>query len=278
MFKNRNVIKNIQLEFYGGFGNNIQQIALGIMYCDKYKKNLIINNHKLINDFFYRKSIFPQTKFYPIYRGRFFYFGSLRDEITPIDYPLYKSDYDYYTNNFHITIKNKIKLHLNFLKEIKIDSKSLVIHIRKMEGHPDYVQNPVDFYKKLFELYEHIIVVTDDPYSPLLNKLKSLKKFDIQSSSVEEDFNLLASSKNLATSGVGTFSIAASMISNNLENIYYSNFFLDRHLNPEMLRDTISKHRFKVEGHLGYGNWNKNKNFLNEQLLKKINVKKIDNF
>ena len=58
---------------------------------------------------------------------------------------------------------------------------------------------------KLFEIYEKVLIVTDNPYSKIIKKLKSLKNITIQSTSLEHDFNTLASATNLATSGVGTF-------------------------------------------------------------------------
>ena len=47
---------------------------------------------------------------------------------------------------------------------------------------------------------------------------------------IAEDFNILLNAKNLATSGVGTFSIAAALASKNLKNFYYSNLFFLHHL------------------------------------------------
>ena len=49
----KNTFSNITINFYGGFGNNLQQVALALMYCKKYKKNLILKDHKHIKNFNY---------------------------------------------------------------------------------------------------------------------------------------------------------------------------------------------------------------------------------
>jgi hypothetical protein len=52
---------------------------------------------------------------------------------------------------------------------------------------------------------------------------------------VHQDFSLLRSAKQLASSGVGTFSVAAALLSENLRIFHCSNVFQDEHLNPTML-------------------------------------------
>lgn len=248
---------NIKLDFYGGFGNNLQQIALAIMYCKKYKNNLIVNNHNLINNFKFIQNNSFKRFLKPANKFRMFYFGSMQNPNFMIDHPINKKDFDFYNNNFHSTLKENIRPNVSFIKNIKLDNDLLVVHIRNMEGHPDYVQNPIGYYKKIFERYEKILIVTDNPNSPLINKLKTLKKLEIQSSSLQNDFNTLLSTSNLVTSGVGTFSMAAAMMSNNLKNFYYSNFYLDRHLNPSMLSNEIKKNKLTIRDYMGFGEWKK---------------------
>ena len=269
----KNTFSNIAIDFYGGFGNNLQQVALAIMYCKKYEKNLILKEHKQIKNFNYFGNSILKRFTHQTFEGRFFYYGSKNSKNYLIDEPLMFRDYDFYHNNFHLTLKNIVKPKLNFISNIDLDSDLLVIHIRNMEGHPDYVQNPISYYLKLFEIYEKILIVTDNPCLKLIEKLKSFKKLDVQSTSLENDFNTLVSATNLATSGVGTFSIAAAMMSKNLENIYFSNFFLDRHLNPRMLLDNINKIEIEIKDYFGFGNWNKDVEELNKLLLSEYEVK-----
>jgi len=278
MFLNKGNPINYSIEFYGGFANNLQQIALAIMYSKKYKKNIFIQNHELVDEFKLINNNSFLKNISPLVKKRFFYFGSKLSNNFLVDPPIEFNDFDFYHENFHKTLKNIIKPNINFLRTISISPKDLVIHIRKMEGHPDYVQNPINYYKKLFEIYENIILVTDAPDSVLVKKLSKLKKLEIQSSTLENDFNTLFSAYNLATSGVGTFAIAAAMLSDKLTNIFYSNFYLDRHLNPSMLTENINKQEYEIKNYLGYGNWNKSSDILNETLLSTYSIKSKNSY
>ncbi len=268
------LIKNISLNiFWGGFGNHLQQIALAIMYSQKYKKNFILNGHEHIEDFeIYNTSVLLK-KIYPIYKDRFFYYGSRQFEEYETDYPINFTDFDYYVENFNKVMKEEIKPKINFLQNIKLDDNLLVVHVRNLEGHPDYVSNPISYYKFLFEKYENILIVTDNIEAPIIKKLKIIKDLEIQSTTVQNDFNTLMSATNLATSGVGTFSISAAMMSENLKNFYYSNYYLDRHLNPEMLDSKINKTELELVDYLGFGQWNKESKNLEKYLFSDIQIK-----
>jgi len=268
------LIKNISLNiFWGGFGNHLQQIALAIMYSQKYKKNFILNGHEHIEDFeIYNTSVLLK-KIYPIYKDRFFYYGSRQFEEYETDYPINFTDFDYYVENFNKVMKEEIKPKINFLQNIKLDDNLLVVHVRNLEGHPDYVSNPISYYKFLFEKYENILIVTDNVDAPIIKKLKIIKDLDIQSTTMQNDFNTLMSATNLATSGVGTFSISAAMMSENLKNFYYSNYYLDRHLNPEMLDSKINKTELELVDYLGFGQWNKESKNLEKYLFSDIQIK-----
>ena len=268
------LIKNISLNiFWGGFGNHLQQIALAIMYSQKYKKNFILNGHEHIEDFeIYNTSVLLK-KIYPIYKDRFFYYGSRQFEEYETDYPINFTDFDYYVENFHKVMKEQIKPKINFLQNIKLDDNLLVVHVRNLEGHPDYVSNPISYYKFLFEKYENILIVTDNVDAPIIKKLKIIKDLDIQSTTMQNDFNTLMSATNLATSGVGTFSISAAMMSENLKNFYYSNYYLDRHLNPEMFGSKINKTELELVDYLGFGQWNKESKNLEKYLFSDIQIK-----
>ena len=73
---------------------------------------------------------------------------------------------------------------------------------------------------------------------------------------MEEDFKTLLSAKNLATSGVGTFSIAAALMSKNLKNLYCSDIFLDHHLNPYMIdANSVNIHIYNIKNYIDIGEW-----------------------
>lgn len=267
-----NDVKKITIEPFGGFGNNLQQIALAIMFAEKYKKYFILNHHPLVEDiqlnFGNKFTFLSKTK-----RSRFFYFGSDKSIDYMIDPPLLKSDSKYYANNFSRTFKTYIKPNIHFLNYISLPDNLLVIHIRNYEGHPDYAQNPISYYKYLYNKFEEILFVTDNPNSAIFGELKKFMKCEIQTSSLQNDFNTIYSAKNLATSGVGTFVIAAALLSDNLSNFYYSNLFLERALNPSMVPKNINKINIYFDQFLHYGKWGeveKVKNFITSDI--KFNI------
>jgi hypothetical protein len=81
-----------------------------------------------------------------------------------------------------------------------------------------------------------VLVAEPGPAHPLLNKIKGIfPDCKIFSGSVQEDFELLRGARFLASSGVGTFCVAAALLSENLNRFYCSSAYLNEHLNPAML-------------------------------------------
>jgi len=147
------------------------------------------------------------------------------------------------------------------------DEDTLVIHIRSgdifaHEHNPphDYVPNPLVYYLNLIEEYEKVIVVTEpDNYNPIIDELRKNNKVTIQSSNVSDDFSTLLRAKNLASSGVGTFAVAAALCSNNIKKFYCTNLYLDEHLNPEMLYETdISVYMMELNEYINLKEWKNN--------------------
>lgn len=267
--KNFNKIKKVTIEPYGGFGNNLQQIALAIMFSKKYKKNFVLKKHPIVNDFKLKFSKNVPDLTISSTKSRFFYFGS--DELInyKIDPPLDIHDSNYYLDNFSSIFKTYIKPEIIFLKDQQLSENMLVIHIRNYEGHPDYAQNPISYYKHLYDKFDEILIVTDNPETFIFTELKKFMKYEIQSSTLENDFNTLFSAKNLASSGVGTFVIAAALMSENLNNFLYSNLFLKRGLNPLMLSEDINKIQIFFNEFLEFGSWKdveSVKNFLSKEV------------
>ena len=129
----------------------------------------------------------------------------------------------------------------------------MVIHIRSGDIFDipitSYFQNPINYYQKLIENYEKVILVTsEEKNNPVIGKLLKESNVTLHSSSVEQDFNLLVNAVNLATSGVGTFPIAAALLSKKLKNFYYTNLFSEEHLNPQMILDKkVTHHQYTVQ-------------------------------
>jgi hypothetical protein len=178
-------------------------------------------------------------------------------------YRSFEIDVDYLINNIRRVCLDYIKPNLKFSVENSFDENTLVIHIRSgdifsqvhLTPH-DYCPNPLYYYLLLIDSFEKIIVVTEsDNYNPIIDELKKIDKVRIQSYTVEEDFSTLMRAKNIASSGTGTFSVAAALCSTNVENFYCSNLYMKSHLNPEMLMNHISVKQIDLNNYLKLNTW-----------------------
>lgn len=234
--------------WYGRTGNNIQQCAVGILIAIKKKNKFETISSEIIKPF---KLDFGKSL--KNIKTSFFWYGNYDSPNIPT--------FKVYKDIFNICQKYIIK-NLG-VSSVKLSDKTLVIHIRSGDifrgkgAHSDYVQNPYIYYLHLIELYEEVIVVTQpDEKNPILKKLRKNPKVKIQSKSISEDFATLIAAKNLATSGVGTFAIAAAMCSRNLQNLYCSNKILRRHLNYHMLSNTnINIYICELKKYINIGDW-----------------------
>lgn len=221
--------KNISIiSWYGGFGNNLIQIANSIAYSDHFNKNLYIPKHGLLNPYKINK-LNSHNSIYSI-KSTFFY-NNFQDSS-------YK---DYYQKQINNVFKKQVFNLIEFYKEINLKNNELVIHLRpivtvenktyKYIKHKDYLQNPLNYYLKLIDQYDLTTIVTENLFSnplvPILSKYDNVK---IQSGTVAEDFNYLLNAKNLVLSTNSTFSITAALISENLEKFYYSSLNQDNML------------------------------------------------
>lgn len=143
-------------------------------------------------------------------------------------------------------------------KEI-IGDETIVMHLRSGDNYhrifdppTNYVPNPLIFYLNLIESFDKCILITEpDDKNPIVHELKKIDKVQIQSSTVEDDFATLMSSKNVALSGVGTFAMAAVLCSRNIKNLYTTNLLLTEHLNYTMMHKTdVQVHVMDLENYL----------------------------
>jgi len=264
------------------FASHVQQISLGALYCKLHNYNFYSVDHPYIKKF---KIINNKADSYMSFvkkRYRFFYFDRPETEFykrkdyfnnKENDFPLRESDKFYYISNFHDFNRDFLYHKLLIAEDLDIGSNTLVIHIRtgdifKRDWHSLYTQNPLSYFLKISEGFEKVIVVCGkDRNNPVLNYLKENKKFNIQSNSFKEDFNILLNAKNLATSGVSGFPIAAALLSQKLENFYHSNIYLKEHLNPEMInKKIINVHSYEVKDYIAVGKFIKSKNNLKKLL------------
>jgi hypothetical protein len=123
-------------------------------------------------------------------------------------------------------------------------SEHLVLHLRAGDVgslcHDYYIPNPLCFYRWLRQFHDSLLIVMEPGEQHfMVQEITSLfRAVEVLSGSVIEDFQRLRSAKYLASSGVSTFPMAASLLSSCLDTYYCSSLFLVEHLNPRMLMGT----------------------------------------
>lgn len=265
-------------KWYGRLGNNIQQIAIAILYAQKNKRRAIIPNHSLIRPIFYGDKKLTGNLF--ANKNRFFFFGEPQadNDVT--------LDYDYVCRNIHKIANDFIAPNFKFDIGQPFDHNVLVIHLRAGDIfdttkyiHQEYVQNPLSFFDNLIIKFKKTIIVSEPGIeSPILSALKHRPTVTTQSSSIETDFQTLLRARNLATSGVGTFSIAAALCSKNLENLFCTDVFSPGHLNPQMIRNGVNVHCIKVmDEYIKIGNWLASQEQIDQMLTHQIDKKYFSN-
>ena len=149
--------------------------------------------------------------------------------------------------------KTDVLPNISFIKDITVPEDTLVLHVRSGDIFDipisSYFQNPINYYENLIKNFKNVILVTsEEKNNPVISSLLDKNKVTLHSSSLEKDFNLLVNATNLATSGVGTFPIAAALLSTKLKNIYYTNLFSEEHLNPKMvINEKVKHHSYTVD-------------------------------
>lgn len=252
---------NTVSHWYGRLGNNIQQICNGILFSQVNDEGFFSPPHELINQVYF--NIENKSLVRP---GRFFYYEQEnRDFLINLDY-LY--------NNIRKVALEYVTPNLNIPSMDPLDDDTLVVHIRSgdlfeviyeptSENVPNgnYIPNPLKYYLTLADMFKKVIVVTEqDSYNPIVQKLRERENIVIHSKSLEEDFAMLMSAKNLASSGVGTFCVAAALCNKNLKNFYCTDLALTEHLNYNMLiDDNVKLHVMELENYIKIGEWKNTK-------------------
>jgi hypothetical protein len=246
---------NTVSHWYGRLGNNIQQISNGIIFSLLSGDGFFTPPHDLIE-----KIIIDENEKTMIRPCRFFHYNTQNKD--------FDIDINYLYQNIGKVVKKYVVPSFKFSVESALDEDTLVIHIRSgdifaHEHNPphDYVPNPLCYYLTLIEEYNKVIVVTEpDNYNPIVDELKKIEKVTIQSKTVAEDFATLMRAKNLASSGTGTFAVAAALCSSNIQKFYCTNLYLDEHLNPEMLMatDDIEVNMMELNNYIELKTWKNN--------------------
>ena len=237
--------------WYGRLGNNIQQCAVGTMVAQQcgstFKQEL---DHDIIEKY---ETTFGSSNEEQV--SKFFYWEGPYREVTLSS--------GFITRSISQVCKEFVFPHLR-VPRVSVPDDTIVIHIRsgdvfdKGVDNPDqYVPNPLSFYMQLIDSFSTALVVTeDDEYNPVVQELKKHSKVTVQSLTVQEDFATMLAAKNLASSGVGTFAVAAALCSQNIENFYCSDVSISEHLNYHMLVGTdVKVHVMELKDYLKPGQW-----------------------
>jgi len=237
--------------WYGRLGNNIQQVANGLMSAQAYKTRFENNlEHDIIQKFScsFGDNVVDAS-------GKFFYWDGPYKEV-PIDRGVCYTQMRSFCKTY---VRPRLQL-----PRVDVDPDTLVMHLRSGDvfdqrvTNPDqYVPNRFCFYDTLLEQFDKCILVTEDTtHNPIVKELAWNPKVTVQSKTVEEDFATLLNAKHLATSGVGTFAMAAALCSNTVENIYCTNLHIMEHLNYQMLYNTdITINMMVLDNYIKPGEW-----------------------
>ena len=237
--------------WYGRLGNNIQQCAIGTMVAQEvggtFKQEL---DHDIIEKY---ETTFGSSSEEQV--SKFFYWEGPYREVTLSSGII--------TRSMRQVCKEFVFPHLR-VSRVSVPDDTIVIHIRsgdvfdKGVANPDqYVPNPLDFYRQLLDSFDKALVVTEpDEYNPVVEELKRHSKVTVQSLSVEEDFATLMGARNVASSGVGTFAVAAALCSQRIERFYCSNVSISEHLNWHMLvGKEVEVHCMHLDNYIKTGEW-----------------------
>ena len=236
--------------WYGRLGNNIQQCALGTMMAHDSDDTFETIDHEIIKK---HKTTFGSSG-REIVSKCFYWEGPYREVLLPAGF-IYRS---------MRTVCQKYILPNLEVPKRDIPDDTLVIHIRsgdifdKGVTNPEqYAPNPLRFYTPLVEEFKKTIVVTEpDRFNPVVEELERYPQVTVQSLTVAEDFATMLGAKNLCSSGVGTFAVAAALCSKNIKNFFCSNLSISEHLNWHMLQATdVQLHQMHLYNYLKPGEW-----------------------
>jgi len=265
-------------------GNNIQQILLAIMHAESFKGIVEIPDEQLAIqglDQFFPRLLFDFTEEKPItgvYKSNFFFFDgfvlslSRWPRVHCVEGYLRRESLlstNYVNANLHRVCEHYLRPYLRSVQSHSwnVEESFLVLHLRGGDvaniESPFYATNPLCYYQFLSEMHRDVVLVAEPgPAHPLLNNIRELfPDCKVVSGSVQEDFELLRGARLLASSGVGTFCMAAALLSEKLQRFYCSSAYLNEHLNPAMLNsERVKIIEYKMKGYLEL--WHKSNNRL----------------
>jgi len=174
-----------------------------------------------------------------------------------------KEAFDYHTTNEKRKeiLSKYVFPFLDLTREKDVEEDTLVIHIRSGDifggwVHKDYVQPPLNYYKKIIENHDgHVILVTQkDKRNPCVNELMSWRDdIHIQTGSLEEDVSAILNAKKLVI-GYGSFGWMLSLLSVKIQELFCPKNIHDQ-LTTSFNIDPIKIKRYTFENYIETGDW-----------------------
>jgi hypothetical protein len=217
----------------GRFGNNIQQLVNGIYYSQENELTFISPDNDLINPFTvsFGDGI-AQSNIY------FFHVNSVTKQGNA-NFSCNVSELKKSRREIGKYIFPNLKVNFNNIK--KMDNNTIVIHIRSGDIFTRknyycpvvsrYIQNPLKYYTDIIKNFDRCIILTEDYMNPVTSELEKLPNVEVKITSLKETIEIMLSATNLASSGISSFPVACAILSENIENMYTSNIYLDEILN-----------------------------------------------
>lgn len=263
-------LKRPKIEFridswYGRTGNNIQQLIVALAHAMYYEGSLDVPVSQLahspldgiVQPFKEDFSGSPRTKAAQLFVSNLFHYTEFSLRRNSTRRSLFMRGYwprrettlgrIHIERHAHQIAQDVLSVHLvpstiDPMNQDWLDDKSLVIHMRAGDiadlKNDLYMTNPLSYYRNLAQHYDRVLIVTEPELNhPLIHKVAALFVHSrMCSGTVIHDFNLLRNAVNLASSGPGTFVVAAALVSTKLRKFYCTDLYLDEHLNPRMIR------------------------------------------
>jgi hypothetical protein len=259
--------------WYGRFGNNIQQISNGIYFCEKHKVKFSSPDHPYINAI---ELAFGENEF------------KIKETSNNWFYVFDGPEKDFDVDINDLNFKRKIICEKYILPNFKLNHEELsqpiekdvcVAHIRSGDvysgrPHPGYVQNPLSFYLELYKRFDgKVVFITEDNNSPIAHALKNYG-ININILDIAQSLTLFLRASIVATSGVGTFAIAAALCSKNISELYCTSLSLHNSLGADMLKHHITVNIADIDSdkYIKIGEWNNAENTIDKVLNYSENI------
>lgn len=253
---------------YGRLGNNVQQILMAKLHVMRYgckvtlcpglKNSLEIAGGS--DDFFLHQKAFEislkdqsrpcRPQLFTLNAGLFFYRDLQWWQLNTFVRP---NEFEGAICSIIKPLKDSLCIRNSVLVEEYERKNVCLLHLRGGDisdlHSPQYITNPLSYYVWLSEQScKFMVVMQPSCRHPLFNEICDLLRPEsiLSHSAVDKDFYALTSCPKIATSGVGTFAIAAALLNKNLKELFFSNAFCEEHLNPLLVESSVLKKCYKM--------------------------------